>query len=323
MDAKMTRRIALGTIISGLAAGPFVIHAIRKDNRRTEDVGDGHYTSWQDVWNKTIAECYPNVKQIDSSSTVVRFQPFSDASATYTVLSAANYVPSDSAGWNAVPDGYLKKCGECTVTAAGAMMQCKENDVFVMTPTSRDDSVAKQELTFFVRSNRLVPTVVNGKQILNASEWMSNPENVSCCYPYMNFVNDCPNENVAAAHRWAVNEYLGGWFAGNVERNVAGLFDVDSERTVRIITRQNIRFGTTGTIAADLLREIKPEAVRKRVQNELEEAERQNLVLSATLNAYYHIDSGLLVFSEYTKKTYRGTESHVVSNESTLTRVFA
>ncbi|MGL6194723.1 MAG: hypothetical protein ACRC2T_07875 [Thermoguttaceae bacterium] len=35
MDAKITHRLALGTIIGGLAAGPFVMHALRKNQKVT------------------------------------------------------------------------------------------------------------------------------------------------------------------------------------------------------------------------------------------------------------------------------------------------
>ncbi|MGL6197109.1 MAG: hypothetical protein ACRC2T_20040 [Thermoguttaceae bacterium] len=52
MDAKITRRLALGTIIGGLAAGPFVMHAIRKSGR---DIVDEVNYGRLDINEKNIA----------------------------------------------------------------------------------------------------------------------------------------------------------------------------------------------------------------------------------------------------------------------------
>jgi len=320
MDKKITRRVVLGTVLAGLAAGPFVIKSLRKQTPLTGESFD----YWQRSWERACRDVIPEVKEVSGidkeQSFEFRLRPGNEIQSKYTVLVPVHPGYPDSL--KDIPEAFMRKDGNFSQKTIDQSLGLVGNDANVLMVSAWKKEEYSENVAWAcqVKDNRLMPALFRGGRF-QLVDWQNQPELFASLAIYCSFgVNGSP-QSLKVGESWQHEEPFGSNFIGKVASTFAGLFELDNKQVFKIITKQSVNFGNVFPVLQDIISQVVDSSARNRLRNEIENARREEVWSESAVEAYFDSKTCLLEYGIYSKKLFSGKQSDMVSCDIKFIRV--
>jgi hypothetical protein len=320
MNSKITRRVVLGTVISSLAAGPFIIRALRRPTHLPK--GD-KVKFWEQSWNEAADIVFPDIKSMNYSSGIeCQLKPNVGQLSHYAILIPVyKNVPNNKKD---IPDGFMIKKGTFVPKLINGkiIVSGKDTDVLMVSQQSSEQLASKVFWNCQVQNNKFVPVLLE-KGNVSQVNLKKNISEILPMIPYLSFGIDIPSQKLSLNDSWQAEEPLGSYFLGHVTRQVSGVFEIDKHQVVKISTRQNTSFENVSIFLQDILSQIEDKTLQAQLKKEIVDMKQKKIRSSLIADFYFDMETGLLVYGEYSKKLVsdaKSTETQLV-HETTFIRL--
>ena len=316
MDAKITRRAVLGTVITGLVAGPFIIRSLHR-RKHLPDVGRAEMKR---QWDALLKEMIPDVKSTENSHPILcKLKPVPyelPYAVLYPIFHETQKEPRD------VPDIFLHRSGRLSVKTLGTetVLMGKEIDSVAVAP-GKNRPFPLETWIMSMKDSTPVPMEYSNGQLV-ALDWNQVPDQIlQQMNLYSGFATDAPARPLTVGDTWTVEGVLGGEFVGKVTRRYLGEFLLNGQPVIQVNTKQDMGYEDMVAQSKDILFQVKNQQLRDRLRNEIESAQNMKNRIIVENNSYFDVDTGVLAFRQYEKRIFQAGHSIPVLFETSFTTV--
>ena len=316
MDAKITRRVVLGTVITALAAGPFIMRSLHR-KKHLPDIGRA---KMKRQWDALLQEVTPDVKPMGSQQPVLCQLMPEVGEFPYTILYP---VYNDLSEWpQETPDLFHCRSGQFSTKMIGGetVLTGKDTESVVVSPKG-SQPFPLETWIMAMRNNIFVPMEFADDR-LSELDWNRDSDQFSQLMSlYAGLASDAPGRALTVGDTWTVGGLLGGEFVGSVTRHYMGKFAINGRPVFQVNTKQDVGFADLMALAEDTLPRVKNKSLRDKINNEMEPMRKMQGRIIAENTSYFDVDTGVLIFRKFEKSIFQSDRLSPVSLERSFTVV--
>ena len=303
MDKKITRRVAFGTAITGLAVASFGVHALRHRNNESKA-----YTAWKHSWPKMVGEIVPQIVPCDGHEPFqCKLDPkVGQTGSMFLMTSVDNFFTDFQEESENIPDIYVVCNYEIEVRRNGdkednvVLGRHKGNRLFNPMSNELVTLDVTTDWAFLVRDNGFVGAEMKNGQYYPCSE----PDNIVKLMTYgtqMTLGIDMPFQDFNVGDVYPVKIPTPDLIFSPTNRRIAEIVKINGDSCVHICTNSQMDNKSILDFMGSFeqcLTDVKHRNTKKGIQEQIKESVARQLSISLLSERYYRLSDGMLVFSK-------------------------
>ncbi|MDR2653306.1 MAG: hypothetical protein LBC68_13540 [Prevotellaceae bacterium] len=321
MNRKITRRVAIGTILSGLLACPLALYYWRRKSDLQEFPS---VVRWRELWTTFTREVIPTIVPFHfDKSFICEFSPNIGSSANYSILTPI-IEPGNVFDIDNVPEMYGLTKGVFDVLSIDENILFKGKGIRNQIVTSSNNLVTNPgtEDNWLLLKNRessLIPVEMIDNQL-------RHPNSLTLLYsvkPFQVFGIDAPKKSLTVGSTWEVQNPPDEGLAGTVTRKVSGFCRINEEEDdiVKIVTEKTVVPNDLFALFEEQMKSYQSAIDQQKLIGEMEQVRKTQPIIETYCESYFRLTTGILVYRKVISSYYEGRRKNLISQNVNLTRV--